>query len=248
MTADMGSAERASSAADTELIRWAQTRDPALAAEIAQRHDWLAMHCARKFRDRGEPLDDLTQVARVGLLKALNRFDPDAGAPFTAYATITMIGELRRHFRDTTWGVHVPRRIKDLQTTLRGAVESLTHDLGRPPLPAELATAMQVSEEQVLEALDGAAAYRADSLDAPAGVGGTSLGTRLEGQGPPGELAVEIRELLSRLPDRERRIIELRFLLGWSQSEIADDLGISQVHVSRLLRASLATLRSNLAE
>ena len=197
-------------------------------------------------RQRGEPYDDLVQVARLGLLKAMDRFDPEIGTPFGAYATVTMVGELRRHFRDTTWQVHVPRRIKDLQTSLRAAIESLTHELGRPPRPIELSERLGVSEDVVLEALDGANAYRTDSLDSSSNDRFAPGLDRLSSEQPSQESSIDLREVIAQLPDRERRIIELRYFEGWSQSEIADHVGISQVHVSRLLRATLGTLHASL--
>ncbi len=233
-------------AAEDALARWCESRDPSARADLAACYDWLALHSARRFRDRGEPYDDLVQVARLGLLKAIDRFDADIGTPFGAYATVTMVGELRRHFRDTTWQVHVPRRIKDLQTTLRAAVESLTHDLGRPPRTGELAERMGVSEDVVLEALDGASAYHTDSLDSPSNDRYLPGTERLVSDESSPESAVELREVLAGLPERERRIIELRYFEGWSQSEIAEHVGISQVHVSRLLRATLSALQTSL--
>ena len=159
---------------------------------------------------------------------------------------VTMLGELRRHFRDVTWQVHVPRRVKDLQTSLRTAIESLTHELGRLPLPSELAERLDISEDLVLESLDGASAYRTDSLDTVS-AGRANLSERLVSDESPMEVGIEIRDVLSRLAPRERRIVELRYFEGWSQSEIAHHVGISQVHVSRLLRSTLTQLRSSLA-
>lgn len=229
------------------LAQFAAGRDTNLRADLCARLDWLAANAARRFRDRGEAHDDLLQVARLGLLKALDRFDPDVGTPFAAYAMVTMLGELRRHFRDVTWQVHVPRRVKDLQTSLRTAIESLTHELGRPPLPSELAERLDISEDLVLESLDGASAYRTDSLDTVSAGRTTPSVERLVADEPPMEVGIEIRDVLSRLAPRERRIVELRYFEGWSQSEIADHVGISQVHVSRLLRSTLTQLRSSLA-
>ncbi len=233
-------------AAREALRQWHASPQPAARDELARCYDWLALHCARRFRDRGEPYDDLVQVARLGLLKAIDRFDPEIGTPFGAYATVTMLGELRRHFRDTTWQVHVPRRIKDLQTALRTAVESLTHDLGRPPRPSELSERLGVSEDIVLEALDGASAYRTGSLDAPSADRFSPAIDRLISDGPSQESAVDVRAILAELPERERRIIELRYFEGWSQSEIAEHVGVSQVHVSRLIRATLSSLHTSL--
>lgn len=230
------------------LLAFASSRDQTARAELCARFDWLAINAARRFRDRGESNDDLVQVARLGLLKAIDRFNPDLGTPFAAYAIVTMLGELRRHFRDVTWRVHVPRRVKDQQTSLRSAVEALTHELGRPPTPAELARRLGISEDLVLESLDGAAAYSTASLDAvwPGRVIPTA--DRLVSTELSTDVQVEVRQVLAQLPERERRIVELRYFDGLSQSEIAEEIGISQVHVSRLLRSTLMRLRTNLAE
>jgi RNA polymerase sigma-B factor len=230
-----------------QFAKWRDTRDPAIGDQLASRFDWLAAHAARRFRDRGEPNEDLLQVARLGLLKAIDRFDDSIGTPFTAFATITMLGELRRYFRDTTWRVHVPRRLKDLQTTVRGAIETLTHELERAPRPSEVAERLGISEDLVLESLDAASAYRADSIDAPNAVG-SPVADRLSSDTMPMDASVELRQLIEQLPDREREIIQLRFFDGWSQAEIAERVGISQVHVSRLLRATLASIRKSIVE
>jgi RNA polymerase sigma-B factor len=231
---------------EAAVNQWLATREVWARDELCRLHDALCIKVARRFRDRGEVLDDLTQVARIGMLKAVERFDKSFGVPFGAYATVTMVGELRRHFRDATWQLRVPRRIKDLQTTLRAAIDELTQELGRPPQIDEIAGRIGISSEQVLEALDGANAYRTDSLDAPSRGNGVSLLDRILSDEPSTDSQVELADLISRLPERDRQIIELRFFDGWSQGEIADHVGISQVHVSRLLRSILDSLRASL--
>jgi RNA polymerase sigma-B factor len=228
--------------------RLRDTGDRRLRNELIEEHRWVAIHCARRFNNRGEPLDDLIQVGQLGLLKAVNRFDPEVGVSFASYAIPTVMGELRRHFRDATWAVKVPRRIKDLHVDIAGAVEYLNSENGRPPKPQELATHLGVSVDAILEALEAGAGYRPGSLTPG---GDSDRETALEGsylkvEDPALEGAddrVLVRELLAQLPERERRIVELRFFSGLSQSEIADQVGVSQVHVSRLLRSSLAQLQ-----
>jgi RNA polymerase sigma-B factor len=225
---------------DEALARFAASRDPALRDQILERTLWLATRCARRFTDRGEPLDDLVQVARIGLLKALERFDPAQGVPFGAYATPTMMGELRRHFRDHTWSLKVPRRAKDLRGAVRSAVEELTRELGRSPRVPEVATHLGVPEDAVLEALEAAAAYRASSLD-------PALPAHIPVAADGADAVIDratVLALLDRLPPRERRILYLRFYEELSQSQIAEQIGTSQVHVGRLITSSLAALRS----
>lgn len=231
--------------------RYRATGDRDARDQIVAAHHWLAAQCARRFANRGEPLDELTQVAFVGVFKAAERFDPEFGVPFTAFATPTAIGEIRRHFRDKTWSVRVPRRAKDLHVRLPAAIEELTTQLHRSPTPGEVATYIGVAEDAVLEAIDAGAAYRASSLDAPRGVTGAS-GAETHGGADPllarTEDRSQLESLLSSLPEREREIVYLRFFEDLSQSEIAERMGVSQVHVSRLLRTSIDTLRSLAAD
>ena len=224
---------------DEALRRYVADRDPATRDEIVERTLWIASRSARRFADRGEPLDDLVQVARIGLLKAIERFEPDQGVPFGAYATPTIIGELRRHFRDHTWALKVNRRAKDLRPMVNAAVDELSRDLGRSPRVSELAHRLDLPEEAVLEALEANAAYRARSID-PAVPGHTPS---VE---PETDAMIDrdlVVSLLDRLPPRERRILYLRFYEELSQSQIAEQIGTSQVHVGRLITSSLATLR-----
>lgn len=224
------------------LDRYVRDPDPRLRAEIIERANWLAVRGARRFVDRGEPFDDLLQVARLGLMKSVDRFDPSLGVPFGAYATPTIMGELRRYFRDHTWSVHVSRRAKDLRPMVNAASDKLAAELGRSPRVSEIAQVLDVAEDAVLEALEANNAYRAHTLD-PAGTGHT----------PPVDGGFEgvldrdvVAQLLDRLPDRERTILVLRFFEGMTQSQIAERIGTSQVHVGRLITSSLAVLRAHL--
>src|SRR5262245_605468 len=152
---------------DERFAQLRETGDPRVRDELVLHYQWIAQHVARRFADRGEPLDDLLQVARLGLVKAVDRFDPDVGTPFAGFAMPTVLGEVRRYFRDATWAVRVPRRAKELSLEATKAVAALSQELGRAPRVDELAERMAVSEELVLEALDAAAAYRASSLSPP---------------------------------------------------------------------------------
>jgi RNA polymerase sigma-B factor len=209
----------------------------------------LVEFLARRFRNRGEPLEDLTQVGTIGLLKAIDRFDLEREVEFSTYATPTIVGELKRHFRDKGWAVRVPRRLQELHLELTKIVGHLGQDLGRSPTVAEIAKAAGTSEEAVLEGLEIAQAYNFTSLDAPIDTedgGSTSFADQL------GEEDAHLEHLeyraslapeMARLPERERNILYLRFFKGLTQSEIADRLGISQMHVSRLLGRTLMKLR-----
>jgi RNA polymerase sigma-B factor len=232
-----------------KFSEFAETRAPAMRDELIEAHLGLAEYLARRFSNRGEPLDDLVQVASVGLLKAVDRFDPERGVEFSTYATHTIVGELKRHFRDKGWAVRAPRRMQELYLRLGKIVSTLSQELGRSPTIPELATEAQVSEEEVLEALEAGQAYRFASLDAPSPGDdeGDSMAAHL-GEYDSGlvdaEHRVALSPLLAQLPRREQTILHLRFFEGMTQSEIAGRLGISQMHVSRLLARSLAQLRS----
>jgi RNA polymerase sigma-B factor len=230
--------------------RYRASRDRAIRNRLIEDHRWLAVHCARRFVGKGEPVDDLIQVAMLGVLKAVERFDPDYGATFATFAVPTITGELRRHFRDTTWAVHVPRRARDLQHTVKVAVNDLSQALGRSPTAQEVAEHTGVAVEDVLDALEAARCYRKTHL-ASTGEGDEDDLDNL-GERDPALDAVDARMtvecLLRELPARERRIVELRYLSGLSQSQIGDIVGVSQVQVSRLLRASLARMNLSLTE
>jgi RNA polymerase sigma-B factor len=223
-----------------------RTNDRRLRNDLVTTHLSLAEACARRFANRGEPLDDLEQVAMVGLVKAVERFDPRQGVPFAGFAVPTITGELRRHFRDATWALKVPRGAKDLHVKIPNAVERMSAALGRPPTPTEIAAELGVPLDHVLDALDAGAAYRTASTDTTEGAAAAGHATarrspELGGLGP--EDRVLLTELLESLPERERTILWLRFFEDLSQSEIAERVGMSQVHVSRLLRRSLRAMR-----
>ena len=214
----------------------------------------LVEFLARRFRNRGEPLEDLVQVGTIGLLKAIDRFDLEREVEFSTYATPTIVGELKRHFRDKGWAVRVPRRLQELHLELTKVVGHLGHDLGRAPTVAEIAKAATISEEEVLEGLEIAQAYNFTSLDAPIDTdegGSTSFADQL-GEEDEHLENLEYRASLapemSKLPERDRTILYLRFFKGLTQSEIADRLGISQMHVSRLLNRTLSHLREAFEE
>ncbi len=227
---------------------YSESRDQALRDDLVTAHMGLAEYLARRFTNRGEPLDDLIQVAALGLLKAVARFDPERGLEFSTYATPTIVGELKRHFRDKGWAVRVPRRVQELHLRLGSVVSILSQELGRSPTIGEIAQSAAVSEEEVLEAIEAGHAYRFTSLDAPAGNDEElSLSSELgaEDQGLiDSEHRVALSPLIAQFPPRERMILHLRFFEGMTQSEIAGRLGISQMHVSRLLARALAQLRS----
>ena len=185
----------------------------------------LAAYLARRFANRGQPLDDLVQVASLGLLKAVDRFDPGLGVEFSTYATTTIVGELKRHLRDQGWAVRAPRRMQELYLTLSQVVDTLGQELGRSPNIAELAVEVQASEEEVLEALEAGQAYRFASLDAPdTRRSSGDLGERLGQEDVEldrAEQRATLEPLLERLPPRQRQVVQLRFFGGLTQSEIA---------------------------
>lgn len=209
----------------------------------------FAGRMARRYRGRGESTEDLEQVARLGLIKAIDRYDPDRGS-FTAYAVMTISGELKRHFRDKTWGVHVPRRIQELGLEVRHASTTLTSSLSRTPTPAEIGRYLKIDESLVREALGSVAGYHMASLNAPvSGDDGSELGEMfgdLDADLERVDNRVTVARLLKLLPARERRILALRFYGNRTQAEIAAELGISQMHVSRLLSRALAWLRAGM--
>ena len=220
--------------------------------ELVTMHMPLVEHLARRYRDRGEAYEDLVQVGMVGLIKAVDRFDTGRGVEFSTFATPTIVGEIKRHFRDRTWSLKVPRRMQELHAAVTKASEALSGELGRSPTVKELAARLEVTEEDILDALDSGQAYHTTSLDA--GSRDDEVGSLVESMGEedPELEAVEYREalrpLLEALPERERRIVMLRFFHNHSQGQIAQEIGISQMHVSRLLAASLAKIRAGLAE
>ena len=234
---------------DERFARYRRTGDRRLRDELVEEHAPLAHFLAGRFANRGEQRDDLVQVALVGLFKAVERFDPGRGLQFSTFATPTILGELKRHFRDRGWAVRVPRRVQELHLQLGRIVSALGQEEGRSPTPAEVAERAGVSEEAVLEAMEAGSLYRLVSLDGsvtPDDEGG-ELSACLGDDDPEFERIEhrsEIEELLEALPARERRIVELRFFESMTQSEIAERVGVSQMHVSRLLTRSLERLRA----
>jgi RNA polymerase sigma-B factor len=226
---------------------------PRVRARLIELYIPLAEYLARRFRNRGELLDDLVQVANLGLIKSVDGYDITRGAAFTSYAIPMIVGELKRHFRDKGWDVRVPRRVQELRLQIGKVTEDLTHTLGRSPTVADLATRLQVTEEDIIEGLDSGHAYRALSLHAPVGGedGDTGL-VDLIGDVDHDMENVEHREalrpLIAKLPAREQKIIAMRFFGNMTQSQIANELGISQMHVSRLLSHALGVLREGLFE
>ena len=217
---------------------------------MVEAHLGLARSLARRFANRGETLDDLNQVALFGLLKAVDRFDSERGVQFSTFATATISGELKRHFRDKRWGVHVGRMAQERYLLVRDTTDELITMLGRSPTIAEIADRTGLEVDAVLEAQEAAAAFHLASLDAPVdedGEQGIQIGgPDRELQAAEARLAVE--PMVRRLSPREQAIIRLRFVDRMSQSQIATELGISQMHVSRLLNRSLALMRSWLGE
>ena len=214
----------------------------------------LVEHCARRFRNRGEPFEDLVQVGTIGLIKSIDRFDLGRGVEFSTYATPTIIGEIKRYFRDKGWAIRVPRRLQELRMQIGATTADLTQKLGRSPTPRELAEAIGCTIEEIIEGIESSNAYSTLSLDA-ADDGGEDGGMSmldLIGLDDEELEQIEIREsikpLLEALPSREKRILLLRFFKNKTQSEIALEIGVSQMHVSRLLSRTLAQLRTSLQE
>ncbi|MCB0977457.1 MAG: SigB/SigF/SigG family RNA polymerase sigma factor [Acidimicrobiales bacterium] len=233
------------------LRAYSTDRDPAVRDEIVESQMRLAIHLARRFEHRGIPFEDLVQVASLGLLKSVERFEPERGLEFSTFATPTIMGELKRHFRDKGWEVRVPRKVQELHVRLNVVVNELTQQLGRSPSIPELATATRASQEEVLEALEASNAFRSTSIDAAVTEDGTATLADVLGVADRGPDLLEDRDLVERLlaslPPRERLMMQLRFYEELTQSEIAERLGISQMHVSRLLGRCLENLRLRLA-
>ncbi|HEX5540241.1 MAG TPA: RNA polymerase sigma factor SigF [Micromonospora sp.] len=213
----------------------------------------LARHLAHRYSGRGEPTEDLIQTAAIGLIKAVDKFDPNRGVEFTGYAIPTIVGELKRHFRDRTWDVRVPRRLQELRLSISEASSTLQQTVGRSPTVADIAAYLKLTEEEVLEGLESARAYSAVSLSTPTGDGdrSTELGEMIGAEDDEYELAelrVALGPALATLDQREQRLLHLRFYGNLTQSQIAEKIGVSQMHVSRLLARTLAKLRGQLDE
>lgn len=242
-----GSAPPAASPADVGALHAAyhRTRDPKLREQLLLAHHSLAIYFAQRFAHRGEPIEDLEQVATMALLKAVDRFDPTRGIKFATYAARVVTGELKRHFRDRTWAMRVPRSLQELHLRVKNTSEFLRGDLGRSPTVEELATYIGVSEERVLEAMEAGDAYRLTSLDAPA-PGSDDHHIQVGGDDPAMaafEQRALLEPLLARLDERDQVIVRLYYVHNLSQSDIGSRLGLSQVHVSRRLAKILERLR-----
>lgn len=239
---------------DAELVRRYQARSDAAARdELFERHLPLAHRLAGRYRHSSEELEDLAQIAGVALLNAIERFDPDRGTEFTSYAIPTILGELKRHFRDHGWSVHVPRDLQERALKISKTVDEMAGELGRSPEVSEVARALELSIEEALDALRAAEAYDAISLEAePAGEGeGRRLAETIGEEDPHYdvvEYAASIEEKLEELSERERVVLHLRFVEDLTQTEIAQRVGVSQMHVSRLIRRSVAALRESAGE
>jgi len=227
------------------FLEFARTRSRALRNRLVERHMGLAAHVARRFGRRGPSDDDLRQVAFLALVKAVDRFDPEREVAFSTFAGRTIEGEIKRHFRDHTWTVRVPRSAKETHLQLRRATDELTQRLGRSPTVQQLAEHLHIDTDTVVEGIAAGSAYSTASLDAPLGPDGEGprqLGAEDSGFGHVSDTSM-VAELMERLPEREREIVRLRFYEELSQTEIAEQVGISQMHVSRLLRRSFETMR-----
>ena len=231
------------------LERYHRDGDQAAREALVQRFLPLARQLARRYQRGSEPLDDLIQVASLGLLKAIDRFEPDRPTAFSSFAVPTILGELKRHFRDRGWSVRVPRDLQELAVRVERVGEDLTRELGRAPTPGEIAQHVGVTTEQVLEAREAAGAYRAVSLDRPRDDDDESDGGMADSMGveDPGfglaEDAATVARLMGVLGDREREVLRLRFVEDLTQSEIGARVGVSQMHVSRLIRQAVERLR-----
>jgi RNA polymerase sigma-B factor len=236
------------------LFERKQAGDPVARDRLVELYLPLAHRLASRYRNSGEPLDDLKQVASVGLINSIDRYDPETG-PFVRYAVPNILGELKRYFRDKAWGMHVPRSLQEHTLKVSRATDSLSSRLGRSPTPKDVALETGLGLEEVLEAMDVASAYSPAPLDAP--VHGDGEGTertvvdtlgREDGRYELVELGNSVGPALRDLPAREQAILRLRFMEDLTQSEIADRVGVSQMHVSRLLRRSLSRLAESVAD
>jgi RNA polymerase sigma-B factor len=233
------------------FVEFFASRDPALRDQLIEAHLYLARHLARRMTNRGQPYEDLVQVASIGLINAVDRFDPERGVEFSTYATKTILGELKRHFRDRGWAVRAPRRVQELYLELGQVVDQLSQKYGRSPTIKELAAETGASEDGVIEALEAGRAYRSTSLDSPGSSddGGLLMLLGVEdSELASAEWRTVLLPHLEALPERERTIIQMRFVSGMTQSDIAMKIGLSQMHVSRLLARTIETLRAACAE
>jgi RNA polymerase sigma-B factor len=231
------------------LERYHHDGDIAAREALVERFLPLARQLARRYQRGGEPLDDLIQVASLGLLKAIDRFEPDRPTAFSSFAVPTILGELKRHFRDRGWSVRVPRDLQEMSVRVEKVADTMARRLGRAPTPAEIAEEVGTTTERVLEAREAAGAYRAVSLDRPRDDADEGEGmAEVFGIEDPGfglaEDAATVERLMTVLGDREREVLRLRFVEDLTQSEIGARVGVSQMHVSRLIRQAIARLRA----
>ncbi|MGO9489842.1 MAG: SigB/SigF/SigG family RNA polymerase sigma factor [Solirubrobacteraceae bacterium] len=249
-----GIGPHAGSLADLEVgplfTRWQLHGEEAAREELVRRFMPLARSLARRYGRSSEPFEDLLQVASLGLLKAIDRFDGERGHPFQSYAVPTILGEMRRYFRDAGWAIHVPRGAQERALKVRDAQERLSNESGRPPTVNQLAEYLEIDVEDVIDALQAIRAYETVSLDAPRGGGdedivpyGDTIG-RDDDRYELVELDATVTAALGHLPARDRLVLQLRFVEDLTQTEIAERVGISQMQVSRLLRRSLEQLRT----
>ena len=241
---------------DRELLRrYHETGDTTAREELVQRHLPLVRSLARRYAGRGESLEDIEQVGAIGLLKAIDRYDLGREVSLTTYATPNVVGEIKRHFRDKGWAIRVPRGLQELNAKMSSTIERLTVKLERSPSIAEIAAELETTPEQVLEAMEAGSAYSTISLSSGPGAGGgedddfdpmESIGAEDE-EYERTEQRASLEPALETLPEREREILRMRFEEGLTQTQIAEKIGISQMHVSRLIRKSLARMRDELA-
>jgi RNA polymerase sigma-B factor len=250
---DQGNGARAArQREDRELLRrYHVDGDRSAREQLIARHLPLVRSLARRYAGRGEALEDIEQVGAIGLIKAIDRFDLEREVSLATYATPNVVGEIKRHFRDKGWAIRVPRSLQELNAKMSGAIDDLTGRLGHSPSVAEIAQSLGTSNEEVLEALEVGSAYTALSLDAgPAGSDDDSDPMETIGgedaEFDRSEDRATLGPALARLPDREREILRMRFEEGLPQTQIAERVGLSQMHVSRLIRRSLATMREEL--
>ena len=235
---------------DKQLFKhYLETRDPAARDALVERFLPLARQLARRYQRAEEPLDDLIQVASLGLVKAIDRFDSDRQVAFSSYAVPTILGEIKRHFRDRTWSVRVPRDLQELSLKVDRTVVAMAKDLQRSPTVPELAEKLECTEEQILEAMEASGAYRATSLSAPRGgedqgdTLGDTVGTEEHGYNVAEDRAT-LDRLMQTITPREREVLRLRFEEDLTQAEIGERIGVSQMQVSRIIRQSVARLRA----
>jgi RNA polymerase sigma-B factor len=238
---------------DRELLRrYHEQGDPTAREQLIARHLPLVRSLARRYAGRGEPLEDIEQVGAIGLIKAIDRFDVAREVSLATYATPNVVGEIKRHFRDKGWAIRVPRSLQELNARMSGAIDDLTARLGHSPSVSEIAESLGTTNEEVLEALEVGSAYTALSLDAGPAGGDDDGNDPMETIGSEdaefdrSEDRATLGPALAHLPDREREILRMRFEEGLPQTQIADRIGLSQMHVSRLIRRSLATMREEL--